>query len=779
MTIRNLRLIAPLFALLLCPFPLAGRKKAEPVFDVYLLIGQSNMAGRGELLDSDREVMDGVFLLNGRDEVEPAKQPLNRYSTVRKNLSLQGYNLGGPFADIVHKATGRPILLVVNPRSGTSARLWKSDAPRGKWAETDDLGPVGEEMPQLFEEAVRRARIACKHGELKAILWHQGEADAHETYAPLWPDKMSIIAEELRSRLGVQAKDVPFIAGETNRAFKRSDLINREIHTIPRIIPNSSWVSSEGCGVNRDKLHFSRQGIFLLGQRYAEKVLQMVYGFSVAASEAACTGQDPVYSPLPAPESGLYTLCDFDHRAVEFTADGGTFSVVGNPRKGEAEPSAVVGRMEASSEGASLHFSSRHPLDFTAGKRELRIRILPPKAGCTVSLQLGVNRSKAAEGRLKKVLKGVEEVTVQARLSKAGAWEELRFDLAGVQSNFYQDFTLSFDGKGTWYFDDIVIPDDDGSALSLFRRVAPPLLPDPSQAWMSNSIANPDILTPEESPDGNWWLFVRGGDGKRSHLGLYTQKAEGFNPLGPWDYYEGNPVIPAGWFGDEDAHQAIDPAPVMGDDGRLYLYYKGIDKSLVNRVLLAESTDGYHYTKVEKPWKEKCGVADVVRWNGHYYLYVSQRIYRYDDPLSGEDATVTTTLTKGGGPDNCDWYSINGGKLFRVRGTDRWFLAYQAGANNTDFPERFHVAYSDDLLHWTKVDNPQPFFTRGARGEWDQGAIWAPALFEYGDSLYLYYEGWGREGEVQNRDKMYFLPGHSQVGIASCKTADFLAWCGL
>ena len=51
-----------ILALLLLPsLRLDSRKKpqAEPIFDVYLLIGQSNMAGRGWLFPSDKDVLDG------------------------------------------------------------------------------------------------------------------------------------------------------------------------------------------------------------------------------------------------------------------------------------------------------------------------------------------------------------------------------------------------------------------------------------------------------------------------------------------------------------------------------------------------------------------------------------------------------------------------------------------------------------------------------------------------------------------------------------------------
>ena len=53
--------------------------------------------------------------------------------------------------------------------------------------------------------------------------------------------------------------------------------INNMIRTISDNIPNSSCISSEGCGMLKDATdpHFNRDGQILLGQRYAEKVLQM------------------------------------------------------------------------------------------------------------------------------------------------------------------------------------------------------------------------------------------------------------------------------------------------------------------------------------------------------------------------------------------------------------------------------------------------------------------------------------------------------------------------
>ena len=50
---------------------------AQGEMDLYLLIGQSNMAGRGVLTDSNRVSADGVFKLDAAGEWQPAEEPIH------------------------------------------------------------------------------------------------------------------------------------------------------------------------------------------------------------------------------------------------------------------------------------------------------------------------------------------------------------------------------------------------------------------------------------------------------------------------------------------------------------------------------------------------------------------------------------------------------------------------------------------------------------------------------------------------------------------------------
>ncbi len=234
-------------------------------YDVYLLIGQSNMAGRGRMIlpEDTLKVIQGVWLLGPEDKPVPAKNPLNQYSTVRKDLSMQQICPGTAFSETMYRHNGRKILLVVNAKGGSNLNQWL-------------------EGSFFFNEAVRRGKEAMKYGKLKGILWHQGCADSSERGVETYLQRLSPMVQALREGLGV-GDEVPFIAGELAYWRPGSERFNSMIHGISEKIPNSSWVSAEDCGplkpesleTNHPDPHFSRDGQLLLGKRYAEKIIDI------------------------------------------------------------------------------------------------------------------------------------------------------------------------------------------------------------------------------------------------------------------------------------------------------------------------------------------------------------------------------------------------------------------------------------------------------------------------------------------------------------------------
>ena len=247
------------------PAPVAGE---EGEYDVYLLIGQSNMAGRGELLEEDYAEIPNVYLLDSEGTPVAAKNPMNIYSSIRKaGDSLQQMGPGASFASTVVEQTGRKLLLVVNARGGSAIAEWAKGATATS--------------PSFYDEAVRRTQQAMEYGALKGILWHQGCSDQKNTS---YMTQLTALAKNLRNDFGA---DVPFIVGQLGDWRSSSANFNTNIQNVNDYIIYSDWVSSQGCvpiiteesdgQPDLTDPHFNRASQITMGKRYAQKILKMVY----------------------------------------------------------------------------------------------------------------------------------------------------------------------------------------------------------------------------------------------------------------------------------------------------------------------------------------------------------------------------------------------------------------------------------------------------------------------------------------------------------------------
>lgn len=222
---------------------------------IYLLIGQSNMSGQATFWEEDAITIPGAYLLNNDNVFEPAMNPFNRYSTIRKGLLMQNMNPGYTFSrEMLEKTDGISIGMVVNARGGTSIEQWKKGS-------------------HYYDEAVTRANVARKVGLLKGVLWHQGEANSRQPEGYL--NKLKKLILNLRRDLG--EPDLPFVAGQLfyDREKKpHTKQINEEIARLPTTVPYTGYTRSDGL-TTFDNTHFDARGMKLLGKRYAEEILRL------------------------------------------------------------------------------------------------------------------------------------------------------------------------------------------------------------------------------------------------------------------------------------------------------------------------------------------------------------------------------------------------------------------------------------------------------------------------------------------------------------------------
>lgn len=244
-----------LFYIIITILALSCTTNTTESYDVYLCIGQSNMAGRGDIDSTVTDTLENVYLLTAGDTTwEAAANPMNRYSTIRKGLKMQQVGPSYGFGKIMASLDpNKKIGLVVNAKGGSSINEWHPDS-------------------LFFKEAVQRTQMAMKHGgQLKGIIWHQGCSDAGrwDAYTP----KLEEMVAALRAELG-QA-DLPFVCGQLSSDRPSRNKFNAMILNVPQVIPHSAVVTSQGL-TTKDKTHFDAKSQLILGERYAKKMIELI-----------------------------------------------------------------------------------------------------------------------------------------------------------------------------------------------------------------------------------------------------------------------------------------------------------------------------------------------------------------------------------------------------------------------------------------------------------------------------------------------------------------------
>jgi len=232
----------------------SARIKALEPLDIIFAIGQSNMAGRAPI--DDYGILPEVYLLNADGNFEPASQPLNKYSNIRKDLAMQGITPARNCMVSLQKSLNKPLGLVLNAQGGSSIKVWfKPGKPN-------------------YDAALTRAKEAQKHGKIKAIIWHQGSTDYKDGMQDnfvIYKAKLKEMVENFRKDLN--EPELPFICGELS---EREDFIafNKEvIQRVKEYIPFSDYIVAKGTSLLDDNIHFNAESSNILGDRYAEKVL--------------------------------------------------------------------------------------------------------------------------------------------------------------------------------------------------------------------------------------------------------------------------------------------------------------------------------------------------------------------------------------------------------------------------------------------------------------------------------------------------------------------------
>jgi hypothetical protein len=239
--------------------PTAKPPAKKDAFHIYLLMGQSNMAGRDTRSLASQVDNPRVLALNTDDKWVVARDPIH----AKEGRIEPGAGPGIPFAVEMIKADPKiAIGLVPCAVGGTPLRRWAKGA-------------------DLYEKALSRAKIAAQAGVIKGVLWHQGETDTtKQENADSYEKRLTQMFRNLRTDLGLP--DLPIVVGQLGEFLSQSpgkypyaETVRNAIKHMPAVLPHVGYADSAGLSDKGDKLHFSADAQKELGARFAKAMQEL------------------------------------------------------------------------------------------------------------------------------------------------------------------------------------------------------------------------------------------------------------------------------------------------------------------------------------------------------------------------------------------------------------------------------------------------------------------------------------------------------------------------
>ena len=229
---------------------------------VFMMAGQSNMAGRGFVEPQDTLPNRRILTIDKSMKWIYAKEPLHFYEP-----SLTGLDCGMSFAKKLLDSIPEGISIAMIPCAVGGSAI-------EQWINNETFRGV-----TLLDNFKNKVAFAKDHGIIKGIIWHQGESNAKTELIPKYAQRLDSLTSSFRFL--VKNDTLPIILGELGSFSKpiekqmRWDSINTVIQNIARKDKNMDLVKTGDLRHKGDNVHFDAESQRILGERYAKKYLEM------------------------------------------------------------------------------------------------------------------------------------------------------------------------------------------------------------------------------------------------------------------------------------------------------------------------------------------------------------------------------------------------------------------------------------------------------------------------------------------------------------------------
>lgn len=228
---------------------------------VFILAGQSNMAGRGKVEPSDTIPDPRILSINKNGELILAKEPLHFYEP-----RMGGLDCGLSFAKALLPAVPDSVSLLILPTAVGGSAI-------GQWIHDETFRDV-----PLLSNFKEKAAIGKQYGTIKGILWHQGENDA------IKPETIAVHQQQLKKLFKIFRKEVgnrklPVFLGELG-SFSANDenwqKINAQIQKFVANDRHAYLIKTADLNHNGDRIHFDSEGQRRMGERFAQAFIRQM-----------------------------------------------------------------------------------------------------------------------------------------------------------------------------------------------------------------------------------------------------------------------------------------------------------------------------------------------------------------------------------------------------------------------------------------------------------------------------------------------------------------------
>ncbi|MDP4261442.1 MAG: sialate O-acetylesterase [Bacteroidota bacterium] len=236
---------------------IAGAMNKQNVW-VFIMAGQSNMAGRGLVEPQDTIAEKRILTIDKNGQLIIAKEPLHFYEPSLAGLDC-GYSFGKTMIKYIPDSIS--VLLIPTAIGGSSISQWLDDALYRN--------------VKLFSNFRSKAEIGKQYGIIKGILWHQGESDANPNDIPHYQQRLSMLFTRFRSTTGND--HLPVLIGELGlfpKDKENRELINKAIKEYSLQDKNTAVIPTSDLKDRGDSLHFNSKGQRTMGRRFAEMYLR-------------------------------------------------------------------------------------------------------------------------------------------------------------------------------------------------------------------------------------------------------------------------------------------------------------------------------------------------------------------------------------------------------------------------------------------------------------------------------------------------------------------------